>query len=47
MVVDVSNTQLEDEGLRLLATYLEENPVLRSLAIAENEFTDEGLTSLI
>ena len=45
--VDLSNMQLEDESLRLLALYLEENPVLRSLAIAENFFTDDGLAQLI
>jgi Ran GTPase-activating protein (RanGAP) involved in mRNA processing and transport len=39
--------QLEDESLRLLALYLEENPELRSLAIAENYFTDDGLAQLI
>ena len=41
--VDLSNMALEDESLRLLALYLEENPELRSLAIAENFFTDDGL----
>ena len=45
--VDLSNMQLEDESLRLLALYLEENPALRSLAIAENFFTDDGLAQLI
>lgn len=39
--------QLEDESLRLLAMYLEENPVLRSLAIAQNLFSDDGLAQLI
>ena len=45
--VDLSNMQLEDESLRLLALYLEENPALRSLAIAENFFTDDGFAQLI
>lgn len=45
--VDLSNMQLEDESLRLLALYLEENPELRSLAIADNFFTDDGLAQLI
>jgi hypothetical protein len=36
--------RLEDDSLRLLAVYLEENPLLRSLAIAENFFTDDGIT---
>jgi len=45
--VDLSNMQLEDESLRLLALYLEENPELRSLALAENFFTDDGLAQLI
>ena len=39
--------QLEDESLRLLALYLEENPVLRSLKIADNLFTDDGFAQLI
>ena len=39
--------QLEDESLRLLAMYLEENPELRSLAIADNYFTDDGVAQLI
>lgn len=39
--------QLEDESLRLLALYLEENPILRSLAIADNLFTDDGLAQII
>lgn len=46
-VVDVSNMQLEDEQLRHLSIYLEENPPMRSLAIAENFFTDDGLIELI
>ena len=33
--------------MRLLALYLEENPVLRSLALAENLFTDDGLAQII
>ena len=41
--VNLNNMQLEDESLRLLALYLEENPVLRSLSIADNYFTDDGL----
>ena len=41
--VNLSNMQLEDESLRLLSLYLEENPILRSLAIADNYFTDDGL----
>lgn len=45
--VNLNNMQLEDESLRLLALYLEENPVLRSLAIADNYFTDDGLAQLI
>lgn len=44
MGVDISNMQLEDESLRLMAQYLEENPILRSLALAENFFTDDGLS---
>lgn len=39
--------QLEDESLRLLSLYLEENPILRSLALADNYFTDDGLGQLI
>ena len=39
--------QLEDESLRLLASYLDENPELRSLAIADNYFTDDGVAQLI
>ena len=39
--------QLEDEALRLLAVYLEENPCLRSLSIGDNNFTDDGLGLLI
>jgi Ran GTPase-activating protein (RanGAP) involved in mRNA processing and transport len=46
-VVDLSNMQLEDEQLRHLSIYLEENPAMRSLAIAENFFTDDGLIELI
>ena len=45
--VNLNNMQLEDESLRLLALYLEENPALRSLAIAQNHFTDDGLAQLI
>ena len=44
MGVDVTNMQLEDEQLRLLALYLEENPILRSLSLAENLFTDDGFS---
>jgi hypothetical protein len=36
--------RLEDDSLRLLAVYLEENPLLRSLAIAENNFADDGIS---
>mmetsp|Transcript_5920 Transcript_5920/g.9663 ORF Transcript_5920/g.9663 Transcript_5920/m.9663 type:complete len:125 (+) Transcript_5920:1888-2262(+) len=39
--------QLEDESLRLLSLYIEENPVLRSMQIADNLFTDDGLAQLI
>jgi hypothetical protein len=39
--------QLEDEQLRHLSIYLEENPPMRSLAIADNYFTDDGLIELI
>jgi hypothetical protein len=39
--------QLEDESLRLISVYLEENPILRSLAIADNFFTDDGLGQMI
>jgi Ran GTPase-activating protein (RanGAP) involved in mRNA processing and transport len=46
-VVDLSNMRLEDDSLRLLAVYLEENPLLRSLAIAENNFADDGILQLI
>lgn len=46
-VVDLSNMQLEDEQLRHLSVYLEENPLLRSLAIAQNFFTDEGMLEMI
>jgi len=35
-VVDLSNMHLEDESLRLIGSYLQENPELRSLAIADN-----------
>ena len=46
-MVDLSNMQLEDESLRQLSSYLEENPALRSLGIAQNFFTDDGLVHLI
>jgi len=46
-VVDLSNMQLEDESLRQLSVYLEENPAMRSLGIASNYFTDDGLMQLI
>ena len=39
--------QLEDEQLRHLSIYLEENPPMRSLAIADNYFTDDGLIEMI
>jgi hypothetical protein len=45
--VDLSNMKLEDESLRLLSLYLDENPILRSLALAENLFTDDGLAQII
>jgi Ran GTPase-activating protein (RanGAP) involved in mRNA processing and transport len=45
--VNLSNMQLEDESLRLISLYLEENPILRSLAIADNFFTDDGLGQLV
>jgi hypothetical protein len=38
---------LEDEQIRQLAIYVEENPKMRSLAIADNYFTDEGLNQFI
>lgn len=40
--VNLNNMELEDESLRLLALYLEENPKLRSLRLADNLFTDDG-----
>lgn len=38
---------LEDESLRLLAAYIEEDPELRSLTVADNFFTDDGVVQLI
>jgi hypothetical protein len=46
-VVDLSNMQLEDEQLRQLSAYLGENPLMRSMSVADNFFTDEGLCQLI
>ena len=46
-VVDLSNMQLEDDSLRQLAEYLEEDPELRSLGLAGNYFTDDGVGQLI
>lgn len=46
-VVDLSNMHLEDESLRLIGSYLQENPELRSLAIADNYFTDDGFAQVI
>lgn len=46
-VVDVSNMQLEDESLRQLSVYLESNPAMRSLSLADNYFTDDGLVQMI
>jgi hypothetical protein len=41
--VNLSNMALEDESLRLLAAYIEEDPELRSLTVADNFFTDDGV----
>jgi hypothetical protein len=41
--VNLSNMSLEDESIRLLASYIEEDPDLRSLTIADNHFTDDGV----
>lgn len=46
-MVDLSNMKLEDEQLRQLSIYLQENPVMRSLSIADNFFSDDGLCELI
>ena len=47
MDVDLTNMQLGDDHILLLAQYLEENPFLRSLSIAQNYFTDSGFQQII
>lgn len=39
--------RLEDEQIRIISLYLEENPPLRSLTLAGNVFSDDGLIELI
>jgi hypothetical protein len=39
--------KLQNEQLILLAPYISSNPLLRSLSIAGNRFTDAGLTAII
>ena len=46
-VVNFNNMKLQNEQLTLLAPYISSNPLLRSLSIAGNRFTDAGLTDVI
>lgn len=45
-VVDLSGMQLEDEALAMIAEYIGENPAVRSLGLAHNNFSEEGFEGL-
>lgn len=46
-VVNFNNMKLQNAQLTLLAPYISSNPLLRSLSLAGNGFTDLGLTAII
>ena len=45
-MVDFSNVGFHDDGISLLAGYLQTNPNLRSITLDNNGFTDDGLYRL-
>jgi Ran GTPase-activating protein (RanGAP) involved in mRNA processing and transport len=44
--VDFTNAGMHDDSIRLLSSYLKENPNLRSVILDCNTFTDDGLQKL-
>ena len=43
---DFTNAGFHDDAIRMLASYLSENPNLRSVVLDQNMFTDDGLKRL-
>ena len=41
--VDFTNAGFHDDSIRMLSSYLAENPNLRSVVLDQNMFTDDGL----
>ena len=46
-VVNFTDMKLKNEQLKLIALHIATDPLLRSLTLAENPFTDLGLTDII
>lgn len=46
-LIDFTNMRLNDESIKIVSQYLGTNPGVRSLSLAQNLFSDDGLIGII
>lgn len=46
-LIDLTNMKLNDELIKIVSQYLSTNPGVRSLSLAHNLFSDEGMNNII
>lgn len=46
-LIDLTNMKLNDESIKIVSQYLGTNPGVRSLSLAHNLFSDEGMNNII